>query len=448
MARAGKIRIMVKDRMNLHKRRRVNVGEKTAYTQIIEPRSLDFSSERDIEFFISGNTSKLVDFQRSKLVIEFSLEKRNPAHEFQVNPNEKDAATNEMVTPIDGFFHTMWKSIKMKWNKEWVSSDDNDQAYRAYLDLLTNVGNEELDDARDNLLYTRNDGEEDVPNPFAAGNGGGMIRWNRTSGKRKIRLSGPLITDLWKTEKLLIGGVDILIQLKPAFDKFRFQMSSSGDTLREQFVMKIQTCYLKLMYVELRDKALRAQEHSISRSPFSYPFVRTDIDILQLRQGVLERRIPDIYAREIPSRLLVMMVKQDAYTGDYRLNPFNFVHNNITSASFHIDNMIIPAEPYTFEDLENNERCLHDAVNALREYGGKKNLGINLENFTKGKFILVFNTDPTVERDLRYWGMPKSGSTKLHLTFASAIDAEYDLILYATFPGVVEIDKDRVVTKK
>jgi len=447
MAPPGKVKLMVKDEMNLHKRPKVNAAQLNGSTQRFEPRSLDFSSDRDIEFLIEGNTNKLIDFKQSTMTITFSLEKKNPDHTFQVNPDDKSDNANEMVTPIDGFFHTMWRSIIMKWNDEFVSKSRTEQAYRAYIDLLTSVGEDELTAARDNILFCRNEGTEDQPNPYVARNGGGMVRWSRTSGKKKVKLSGPLMIDMWKTKKLLIGGVDIHIILQPASDKFRFQLTK-GDTLGSEFVMKIEDCYLDLFYYDMLPAALRAQERSLSRSPFLYPYTRTEIDVQQLRQGIRERRIPDLYARQIPNRLLVMMVKQNAYAGDYSLNPFNFVHNKIATAAFHIDNLTIPAQGYSFEDVENDKGCIHEAVNALRQYGGKKNLGIDLDNFTDGKFILVFNTDPTVPRDLEYWGLPKSGNTKLHLTFTEALDAEYELILYATFPVVTTIDKNRVVTAK
>lgn len=445
-ASKGDLKMTVPEGMNYFGKRQVNTGEQWEYSVPVEPRTLDFDPNRELEFFVSGATPDHINLAKSTFNIRFRVRKQNKDHNFVVNPDNPEADEVEYAVPIDGFFHTMWKKIVLKLNNEIVS-ESREHAYRAYIELMTTLDDSKLPEAKDNLLYTRNSGDDvdASANPYISKNKGAQERWKVVKDKEWVTLSGPLLLDFWNQGTLIPGGVDLHIFMTPNFDKFRFQ-ATHKDAMKEDLFLDIEHCYLELVYKTMTPAALRGLETSWNNHPMTMPFTRTEVNILQLRPGIREIRIPDLYSRQTPSRLVLAMVKQEAYVGDFSLDPFNFVHNDIETASFGIDNILIPSRPYEFDIERDAKGSVQRALDELRRFCGHKEVGIDKSNYTKGKFLLVFNTDPTVNRDLGYWGMKRSGNTKLHLTFRNPIHDEHNLILIATFPAEVKIDKNAVVS--
>lgn len=438
------MKMRVPKTMNYFAKREVNTGETWEYSVSVDPRTSDFSPVRDLEFFVSGNTVDHLNLAKSTLNITLRVRKRDETHNFAIDPDPKNAQV-EYAVPIDGFFHTMWKQIVLKLNNE-VVSNSKEHPYRAYVELLTTVDDDELDEATDNFLYTRDTPVgDDGPNPYVSQNEGAIKRWNLVKDKNSITLSGPLLIDFWNQETLIPGGVDFQLFLTPAFDKFRFH-ATHGDSMRNDLYLEIEKCHLELWYRTISPAALRGLKSAWEKGPVTMPFTRTEVTVLQLRSGIRELRVPDLYSKNVPSRLVLGMVKEAAYVGEFGENPFNFVHNHITSASFHLDNVIIPSRPYTFDMDQDPRGSVQRALDEFRRYCGHKKVGIRKDNYAdQGKFLLVFNTDPTVNRELDYWGVKRSGNTKLHLSFSETIRHEHNLILIATYPAQVNIDKDGVV---
>ena len=72
-------------------------------------------------------------------------------------------------------------------------------------------------------------------------------------------------------------------------------------------------------------------------------------------------------------------------------------------------------------------------------------MGITRQTYKDGLTLIGFDVDPTSSSDFRYIGVSKVGHTRLELKFHMEITGPLVLIVYATFPGIVEINEARVV---
>ena len=52
--------------------------------------------------------------------------------------------------------------------------------------------------------------------------------------------------------------------------------------------------------------------------------------------------IDNIYHGNVPSKIIVGMVSNNAYSGNYNLNPFNFLHKNINYMEIAVDGTPVP----------------------------------------------------------------------------------------------------------
>ena len=71
---------------------------------------------------------------------------------------------------------------------------------------------------------------------------------------------------------------------------------------------------------------------------------------------------------------------------------------------------------------------------------------VTLEIFTKGYYILGFDLTPDREADEEHISLPRQGNMRIEARFKKPLPEPTTCILYAEFPGYVEIDNSRNVT--
>ena len=72
---------------------------------------------------------------------------------------------------------------------------------------------------------------------------------------------------------------------------------------------------------------------------------------------------------------------------------------------------------------------------------------ITMDMFIKGFYILGFDLTPDKEADKgRHVSLPRQGNLRIEARFKKALPEPVTCILYAEFPGYIEIDSSRNVT--
>ena len=84
-----------------------------------------------------------------------------------------------------------------------------------------------------------------------------------------------------------------------------------------------------------------------------YPITRGEIKTFNIPTGQTDIMIDHAFDGQLPRRLVLTMVKSDAYNGDLKLNPYEFQHNRLNYLAAHINGIQYPSIPYT-PDFDNN----------------------------------------------------------------------------------------------
>ena len=144
-----------------------------------------------------------------------------------------------------------------------------------------------------------------------------------------------------------------------------------------------------------------------------YPFSRTDIRTFNIAEGNFGINLEDMWQGEVPSRLVVGLVKSQAYRGDYNLNPYHFDHFDVSTIGFFVNGESTPRPSFKL-DLENG--IYLQGLNSLYKITGKtmenSDIGITRETYRQGYTLIGFDVDPTTSPDFRYVGKPREGHTK------------------------------------
>ena len=119
-------------------------------------------------------------------------------------------------------------------------------AYRAYLETLLNYGPSAKDSQLTAALYYKDTaGKMDIADPTtagAAGNAGLRARYvfRKTSGT--VEMTGPIFSDIFMSERLLLSYVDLKVILNRSSDEFCL-MASEDDA---DYRVKLTDAYLKI----------------------------------------------------------------------------------------------------------------------------------------------------------------------------------------------------------
>ena len=153
-----------------------------------------------------------------------------------------------------------------------------------------------------------------------------------------------------------------------------------------------------------------------------------------------------MWQSEVPSRLVVGVVKSQAYNGDYNLNPYHFEHFDVSNIGFFVNEESTPRPSFK---LDVGNGIYLQGLNSLYKITGKtmekSDIGITRETYRQGYTLIGFDVDPTTSPDFCYVGKPREGHTKLEIRFRNGLPAPVTVILYATFPEIMTIDQARNV---
>ena len=79
-------------------------------------------------------------------------------------------------------------------------------------------------------------------------------------------------------------------------------------------------------YVKLSDEKYRNIQQSLPAIPACYPVKRVVMKTHSLGQRISSLNWENAYVGQLPDRVFIAMMNNDAYTGSIAKNPFNFKH--------------------------------------------------------------------------------------------------------------------------
>lgn len=377
-----------------------------------------------LEFNIPGQTSTYLDLKRSVLNLKLQIVKENGS---VVDPSE-------VVGPINLPLHTIFSQVDVSLQQTPLSHTGINYPYKAYIDTVLQSNEAMQANLLGSQLFYKDTGNLDDNDGKTGTNGGLFKRYSLTKGSKIVEMEGPLHIDLFQQSKLLINGVSVGIKLHPTRDTF----SIITDSITPDYRVKIVDAYFKLCIQRLTSSVLIAHEKLIQDTPAAYPYLRTEIKTTAIATGQFSYSADDIFQSLVPSKLIVGLVPSASFNGDYTKNPFNFKHYDCSFVGLYVDGQSLPSQP-----MQPNYAAdqYMECYRTLALY--RNDLNISKQDYKKGYCMYVLDIDPYYAFNTK-----RKGHCRLELKFAKALPESVILIMYATFPEVLSIDKSRAVYVK
>ena len=147
--------------------------------------------------------------------------------------------------------------------------------------------------------------------------------------------------------------------------------------------------------IELTPSILNVINTVLNDKNAQYAITRTTPKVFTVPRGQQRQHTGKAFLGEIPKRIAIYMMDNDSYNGNYKKNPFNFQHYNLTQIGISVNGEEVP-----FKTLKLNfdDKLFVAAYNTLFSGTGKLhgNSGsiIKREDYSEGYTIIVSDLTP------------------------------------------------------
>jgi hypothetical protein len=329
-----------------------------------------------------------------------------------------------------------------------VTQATSTYAYRAYLETLLNYGPSAKDSQLTASLYYKNTaGNMDAADPSLADgadpNLGLRARYvfSKTSGT--IEMTGPIFSDIFMSERLLLSYVDLKVVLNRSSDAFCL-MASEDDA---SFRVKLTDAYLKIRKVKVNPSIAVAHEVALKKGPAIYPIRRVECKSFIVPGGNPSLRKDNLFNGLVPKTLVFGLVDGDAFNGALKKNPFNFKHFNVSSIGITVNGEEMPFKPMKLSFGAAPQYI--EAFSTMFSGTGKMyhNTGndISRSEFPNGYAVYAFDLTPDMCGASTHFNVVQKGNLAIDIQFSAAPTAAASLVCYGEFENTVHIDSERNV---
>ncbi|XP_033214095.1 uncharacterized protein F54H12.2-like [Belonocnema kinseyi] len=200
--------------------------------------------------------------------------------------------------------------------------------------------------------------------------------------------------------------------------------------------LHIEEASLLIRRAKISPGILLAHAKALSQGKFKYPLTRVEAKTLTIHSGVQSETIDNIILGQLPKRIIIGFVENDAFTGHRSKTPFNFRHFIIFHFSLYVDGIQIP--PKTLQPDFSKGKLYIDTHYTL--FSGT---GIHFMNERNN---IAFDLTPDLSANCQsHWNLVKHGSLRIELRVEETLQQTINCIVYTEYDNVLEIHASRQV---
>ncbi len=387
-----------------------------------------------IEFVIGGSGQDYVDLANTQLFVRAKITRAGgeaiaPAHH---------------VGPVNLLLHSLFSEVELKINDTLVTSTNNTYPYRAYIETTLSYGPAAKKSQLTASLFYKDDAghmENANPHDVALLNKGFKKRHSFFENSSVVDMIGGLHTDLFFQDKYLPSDVGLRLRLVRNKDAFCLMSNTEAAAYKIQII----ECKLLIRKVKLSPSVFLAHAKAFEVSNAKYPVRRVICKTFTVPAGNLNCSRENLFAGQLPTRLVIGCVDNDAFNGSYTKNPFNFKHYDLTQMKIYLDGQqqhIKPLEPnFDANQFISAYMSLYSGTGKQQKDEGNQ---IERSDYGNGYALYAFDLTPDLAEE-GHFNLAKEGSVRVDMTFGEPLPNTINVIAYAEFENVIEIDRNRNV---
>ena len=355
-----------------------------------------------------------------------------------------EAGADSNVVPTNLLLHSLFSEVDVYLNSVQLNTPSGAYPYLAYLQTLLTYSPTVKDTQMEAAMFYK-----DTANHFDKITGGenvGMVaRKNRIKKSKEVELIGRIHSDIFLQPKYLLSYVDLrlkLIRNKQAF----LLLTPKVDGVQTEYKIEILDAGLVMRKVKISPVISLAHAKVLEKANAIYPITKNVIRVFHAATGSYSLQEDNLFLPRIPNKIIIGMVRSEAFNGSFALNPFQFLHLDLNFLSLYHQGQQIPAkglQPNFREGRYTTEyMTLFNATNTAWQ---NESCGLTLEDYGGGYTLYCFDLTPTLVHPSSVLELQKSGPIRLEARFTHPLPFPINVVVYGQFDGQVEITKSRQV---
>jgi hypothetical protein len=388
------------------------------------------NDDAPIEFEIGGTGDDYIDLGNTYLFVRVKITKANG----------DDLEANDAVAPTNYFLHSLFSQVDISLNGTQVTTSTNTYAYRSMIEAMLSYGGDAKQSQLTSGLFYKDDaGRMDAVLLEGAINEGFMRRRALIARSRVVDLMGRIHADIFFQDRYMLNEVNIKIKLTRSKDAFCLIAG-------ERFAVRIVAAELIVRKVKLSPSVFLAHAKALEHGTAKYPIKRVVCKTFTIPAGFLDVSHEKLFSGQLPSRLVIGIVDNEAFNGTFGRNPFNFNNYNLSEICVYLDGQQAHGIKTLKPDYEHHQYI--DAYMSLFIGSNKVNRDegnfITRTDYPNGYALYAYDLTPDLaEND--HFNLSKQGNVRLLLKFAAALTRAVTVVAYAEFENIIEIDRSRNV---
>lgn len=405
--------------------------EQNNYVEIFPLNSI--ADQEVLEFLIPGSGNFYLDLNSTVIYLRLKITKADGT----------DLGNNDACGIIQYPLNTIFSQVDVSLNDTLISSSSATHPYRAMIETLLNFSQETLESQFSGGLWYKDTGADldSIAMAVDSPNQGLVKRTSFTRRSRQFELIGPLHTDIFFSERLMLNNVDVRLKLVKAKSAFTL-MSAAAD----EFKLNILGASLFVKKVQVSPDVMLGHSAALMKSNAIYPISRVVVKNYSIPAQTRVCSQDNLYLGKLPKYLVVGLVDHRAYVGTRQLNPFKFQHADLEYLALSVNSRFIPSKPYQPHfDTHQTVREFYNLYLGNNRHIRDSPLCIDRENFENGYSLFLFNLTRDGEIDSEALSPSEHGTCRLDLRFRVALPRTMTLVVYACYDSVIEINSKRQV---
>ena len=399
---------------------------------VIEHLPLSKPEDGPLEFDVTS-PDDYVDLGRTFLYVKAKVTKDDKTEQ------DDDAK----VGPVNLWLHSLFSQVDVQLNGKLVTPSVNTYPYKAYLETLLSYGNDAKESQLTSQLWYQDSGSVDSVDPHAEENHnpGFNERATHTNKSKSVELMGRLHCDIFQQDRYLLNKVDMHIKLVRSPETFHLMYHSD---VKVKTVIEDAVLYVRKVRV---NPTLSNQHNQLLSSGqlVQYPVRRGVVTTYTIPVGSMSDNKDNVITGQLPRRVVVGLVSNQAFNGAAGKNPYNFEHFKLNYLSLFAGGQQFPKKPLT-PDFKNglylrSYLTLFEGTGMLNDDRG---LTIDREDYKKGFTLYAFDLTPDMAEGA-HTDPIKFGNVRMEIHFKAQLAKTVNVLVYAEYDNVIQIDRARTV---
>jgi hypothetical protein len=211
--------------------------------------------------------------------------------------------------------------------------------------------------------------------------------------------------------------------------------------------IQFEDVHFNIIKSRVSQEVVVAQAQALNVSPVKYILNRAEVRAFTIDKGATQRNIENVINGQLPRRVLIAFVSNEAYAGAYKKNPYFFDNYHIDSIACFINGEQFPQK--AFKPDFDNDKYVREYIELFRvseQLDNDARMLITRDNFKSGYTIFAFNLSPDFSQGYNstgYSNIPKSGVMRIEIHFSQALSVIINALVYCEFDNLLSIGQDR-----